>query len=478
MRTHKMIITKGFALRIFLVLVVLSMVACDLVDPSKVDNPQITADNLLENPVGGTTSLVTGMRRYFSNTIGISSLIGDMVSDNLDNRTSFYDNTLSFPRTITGNSFTYNAMYENALQLNALADFGIASILPGDIFATNDQKAEVYFYKGIALLILGEGFTNFPIAEKTPAVTAQQALQIANDQFQTAFNLTTQTAMKTNCRMARARTYRLLGDKTNAAAEANAALTLGGSTYLFAAQFDPAQLTSTTYAAMVGRSTNDIQPLPRLDFLDPKYTTNGTQVPVLKAEEGYLILAEVSLANGDLAGAKSSMKSAITAAKSRATSTYNDKDTRSGRPNDPAILIKSDVNEPAIAGLIQKRGGASIVTVYPVSGTSLTTAMIDTLSSVYSHFRTLYLLRQEIFFLEGRRMSDLGIRLPVTQRQIDGNRNITPGSPGTTVLVPDYIPATDEMRRYTTTGNTVTILWDMNKVLAANRSRVSPFNIQ
>jgi len=104
--------------------------------------------------------------------------------------------------------------------------------------------------------------------------------------------------------------------------------------------------------------------------------------------------------------------------------------------------------------------------------------MIDTLSSTYSHFRTLYLLRQEIFFLEGRRMSDLGIRLPVTQRQIDGNANITPGSPGTTVVVPDYIPATDEMRRFTTAGTTVTILWDMNKVLAANRSRVSPFNIQ
>jgi hypothetical protein len=474
----KMKITQNFAVRALMILLVISMVACDLVDPSKVNNPAITSDNLLENPVGGTTSLVTGMRRYFSNSIGVSSFIGDLVSDNLDNRTSFYDNTLSYPRTISGNSFTYGGTYENALQLNALADFGIASILPGDIFASNDQKAEVYFYKGMALLILGENFTNFPIVEKGPAVTAQQALQAANVQFQTALGLTTQNAMKTNCRLARARTFRMLGDKANAATEANAALALGGTTYVFSALYDPAQLTSTTFAAMVGRSTNDIQPLPRLDFLDPKYPTNGTSVPVLKSEEAYLILAEVSLANGDLAGAKTSMKSAIAAARARATSTYNDKDTRASRPNDPAILIKSDASEPAVPGLIQKRGGASIVTVYAVSGTSVTAAMIDTLSSTYSHFRTLYLLRQEIFFLEGRRMSDLGIRLPVTQRQIDGNANITPGSPGTTVVVPDYIPATDEMRRFTTAGTTVTILWDMNKVLAANRSRVSPFNIQ
>jgi hypothetical protein len=460
----------------------LTIAACDLVDPSKVENPQITSDNLLENPVGGTTSLVTGMRRYFATTIGISTLIGDMVSDNLDNRTSFYDNTLSFPRTITGNSFTYGPMYENALQVNALADFGAASIFPGDIFATNDQKAEVYFYKGMALLILGENFTNFPITERGPLVTAQQALQTANDQFQTAYNLTTQTAMKTNCKMARARTFRMLGDKANAAAEANAALSLGGSTYLFAAQFDPAPTTpltqSTAYAAMVGRSTNDLQPLPRLDFLDPKFTTNATQHPVLKAEEAYLILAEVALANGDLAGTKTALKSAITTAKARATSTYNDKDTRSSRPNDAVIVVKSDASEPAIAGLIQKRGGSSQVTVYPTSGTSVTTAMIDTLSSVYSHFRTLYLLRQEIFFLEGRRMSDLGIRLPVTQRQIDGNKNVLPGGPGASVVVPDYIPQTDEMRKFSTAGSTVTILWDMNKVLAANRSRVSPFGIQ
>ena len=477
MRTN-ILSNERFTVWAFLALLVLSMAACDLVDPSKVDNPQITADNLLEDPVGGATSLVSGMHRYFSNTIGISTLIGDLVSDNLDNRTSFYDNTLSFPRTITGNSFTYGPMYENALQLNALADFGMANILPGDVLATNDQKAEVYFYKGIALLILGENFTNFPITEKGPLVTAQQALQNANDAFLSAYNLTTQTAMKTNCKMARARAFRMLGDKTNSAAEANAALALGGSTYLFAAQFDPAQLTSTTYAAMVGRSTNDVQPLPRLDFLDPKFTTNGTQHPVLKAEEAYLILAEVALANGDLAGAKTNMKSAITTAKARPTITYNDKDTRTGRPNDPSIVVKSDANEPAIAGLIQKRGGSSQVTVYPTSGTSVTTATIDTLSSVYSHFRTLYLLRQEIFFLEGRRMSDLGIRLPVTQRQIDGNKNVMPGGPGTVVIVPDYIPQTDEMRRFTTSGTTVTILWGMNKVLAANRSRVSPFAIQ
>jgi len=479
MQAKRQFIFLGTSAAIILVLLVFTFGACELVDPSKIENPQITAENLLANPNGGTTSLVTGLRRLFSATVGIGSFIGDLVSDNLDNRTSFYDNVLSFPRTITPRTFTYGPMYENALQLNALADFGISTIIPNDVLATNQQRAEVYFYKGYALLILGENFTNFPITEKGPLVSAQDALRLAVEQFQTAFNLTTQNALRISCKLGRARAYRLLGDRTNAAAEANAALAItGGTTHVHYAEFDPANLTSTAYAAMVGRTSNDIQPLPRLDFLDPKYTTTSTPHPALKAEEAHLILAEVALANGDLAGAKAAMRNAITTARGRATITFNDRDTRTGRPNDPTMLVKADADAPARAGLIQRRGGSSVVTVYPISGTSLTTAMIDTLTTVSSHFYTLYLLRQEIFFLEGRRMSDLGIRLPVTQRQIDGNKNVVDGGPGTRVVVPDYIPPNDEYRHFTVSGNTVTIKWDMNRVLTANRSRVSPFGIQ
>lgn len=478
MRTIKKILTQATTVRILVILLILAMSACDLIDPSKIENPQITADNLLANPNGGTTSLVSGIRRLFTSATGVTTFIGDLVSDNLDNRTSFYDNVLSFPRTITPRTFTYGGTYEIPLQLNALADFGISTIIPNDILATNEQRAEVYFYKGMALLLLGENYTNFPITEKGPLVSAKDAFQLAVDQFQTAFNLTALTAMRTNCKLGRARAYRMLGDKTNAAAEANAALALpGGTTYVFSAPFDPASITSTTFAAMVSRTSNDIQTLPRLDFLDPKYTTNAISHPVLKAEEAHLILAEVALANGDLAGARTSMKNAITTAKARATATFNDRDTRTGRPNDPAITVKADADAPAVAGLIQRRGGASIVTVYPISGTYLTTAMIDALTTKFEHIYNLYLLRQHIFFLEGRRMSDLGIRLPVTQRQIDGNTNVVAGGPAATVVVPDYIPVNDEYRKFTIAGTVVTILWDMNKVIANNISKISPLGV-
>lgn len=459
-----------------LAFMIAALPACDLVDPSKIENPNITADNLLANPNGGTTALVTGLRRYLNQTIGESALIGDMVSDNLDNRTSFYANELSFPRTIIPKTFTYPAMYLGAQRMKAMADFGLSTIIPNDVLATNDQKAEVHFHRGLALIILGENFTNFPIVEKGPAVTAREALQEAVRSLNTAYNLTTQATMRVSCKLALARAYRMLGDKANAANEANAALALtGGTNHVHYALFEATNV-ANVYSALRGRTTNDIQPNPKLDFLDPKYTTNSTSVPVLKSEEAHLILAEVALANNDLAGAKTAMKNAITLARSRATIQFADPDTRANRPNNSAMTVKPDADSPEVPGLIQRRSG-STVTVYPISGTHFTTAMIDALVSKYEHIYTLYWLRQEIFFAEGRRMSDLGIRLPVPQVQIDGNPNVTVGSPGTSVVVPSYIPPSDEMRHFSVSGTVVTIKWDMNKVLAQNISTVSPLGV-
>ncbi|MGH2568402.1 MAG: hypothetical protein ACRDGA_08690, partial [Bacteroidota bacterium] len=119
----------------------------------------------------------------------------------------------------------------------------------------------------------------------------------------------------------------------------------------------------------------------------------------------------------------------------------------------------------------------STVTVYPISGTHFTTTMVDALTSKFEHIHTLYWLRQEIFFAEGRRITDLGIRMPVFQRQIDGNPNVVKDGPGTTVVVPSYIPPNDEMRHFTVSGNVVTIKWDMNKVIANNIAAVSPLGI-
>lgn len=194
------------------------------------------------------------------------------------------------------------------------------------------------------------------------------------------------------------------------------------------------------------RTSEDLQPLPRLDFLDPKYPYRDTPLQALKPEEAPLILAEIAISDNDLAEARAQMRAAIALALSRppvrnrvtGDTLINDPDRRRrGRPNNSAFRVRATDNPArgdttARAGLILRRSG-SPVPIYNISRTSIRNSDIDALppNDVRAHLRMLYLLRQEIFFLEGRRMSDLGIRLPVMQRQIEGNPNMPPNSPGT-----------------------------------------------
>ena len=86
--------------------------------------------------------------------------------------------------------------------------------------------------------------------------------------------------------------------------------------------------------------------------------------------------------------------------------------------------------------------------------------------------------------LEGRRMTDLGIRLPMSQDEINTNPNIGENDLGTAPFVPAMIPPQTEMDRfspispYDDDGNLVTTditcLWDMNRVLAQNWTAFGP----
>jgi len=112
---------------------------------------------------------------------------------------------------------------------------------------------------------------------------------------------------------------------------------------------------------------------------------------------------------------------------------------------------------------------------------------VAALATAAEMWHAFHLARQEILFLEGRRMADLGIRLPMMLTEIDSNPNISAGAPGTTVVVPAYVPAGDDMDRFTPAlpyngqdlsatlvEPLITILFDMNRILADNT--VSPFN--
>jgi len=467
--------------------VLLVVPGCELVDVVKVDNPAITQEKLFADATGGAVPLITGLEYAFSDAMAHIHIYVENVSDNYTNTSTFLSSIIDKPREIFPGELDLNDprdIYFKLQTLRALADFGLTTVLPKDAQATEAQKARAYFFRGLAILLLCENFQAFPLADNGAMVKAEDAIKKAIEDFKTSESIDASGDNGIQVSYALARAYRVAKDKANAVAAANAALSKS-TDYVFSATYDPITDPSRAYDNQnllnyftVTRPQNDMQPLPRLDFLDPKYPSANSDdpAPVLKTEEIYLILAEAALVDGNLAEAKAKMISAINLAISRPTVSFRDTDARRNRPNADDYKVKADAASAEVSGLVFKRSG-STVTCHPISYTHLREADIQVLSTQAELFSTLYLLRQEIFFSEGRRMSDLGIRLPIMQTQIEANPNINDGDYGTSVYVPAYIPQGKEMDLFTMDAATkvCTINYDMNKILAQNMNSVSPF---
>ena len=469
---------KYFKILLIIMAINLMFYSCNLLDPTEVNNPEITEDKLLEDATGGSAPLITGLKYSFSDALMKTVVFTEVTSDNYDNVYTYLSNIIDNPRDILPSETVLDdtrEIYFELQTIHAKALFGLNVILPKDKNVTNEDYATVYFYKGMALLMLSENFAAFPIEENGTMVKSEDALKIAVDNLKESLTLDNSSDNSSKCNLALARAYRLLGDKTNAALYAEAALAINPQ-YVFAAEYDAANLDNEVNTFTVARAnSNDMQPLPRLDFLDPKFVDEVSPISSLKTEEAYLILAEVALANGDISRAQTEMDNAIILAKSREIILFTDNDPRDERPNADDFLVKYDNQSTPVANLIKKRDGSSIQ-ISQISNTSVTESDVNSTSNSTELFRLLYLLRQEIFFSEGRRMSDLGIRLPVMQTQIDANPNINAGDYGTYVIVPSYIPAGYGLDEFTIdeTNKIVTISYDMNKILAQNISSVSP----
>ena len=452
-------------------------VGCDLVDASDVHNPQITEEKLFEDASGGATPLLTGLKYQLANSLMYVATYNECISDNYDNTGTYLSSLLDKPRELTGSDNDLdswlNGSYSNLEALRNLADFGLDVILPSDVNATPDDEARVHFYKGVCLLLLCENYPAFPVTEGGPLVNSDTSLEEAIAELNQSYTMLNTGDNAIACKAALARAYRLQGNKTSAVAAANDVLALSND-FLITCEYDDAYLQNYVNTFTVVRNVSyDMQPLPRLDFLDPKFIETTSAIPLLKAEEAYLILAEAAISDNNESAAKTNMINVLNLASTRATVLFTDDDPREGRGADPANSVKADAVADARTGLILDR--TATLNIPAVSGTSLTEDYINGLSGKDNLYYALYLLRQEIFFSEGRRMTDLGIRLPVMNRQVEASAAVNTGDYGTTVIVPSYIPSGDEMDQFSISGNVITILHDMNRILVQNISEASPF---
>ena len=455
------------------IVMALLLTSCDLVTPDDIINPNVdetaflNSDNPMETWVNGTEK---ELALHMSDFVELMEILSDNYFNNYTRSSKVFD----IPQLLY-NDADVTTLQRHVGALREMADYGLTTVAAADAKTTNADRFHLLWVKAYSHLLAGDFFRALPDKNGGPAVEWDQHLQEALDVLEQALLLAQNDNDRAFVHTLAARAAHRLGNRQLAVAHATQALSLKRD-LLRQVYFDSKN--GVLNRAQEAIWSDWFQPLPRLDFLDPKYyqMTSSDQCPITlaKAEENYLILAEAALANDDVNGAKSLFSALLALVKSRPVQTGIN-DQLEGRyngglkvfPNDPAYRVQASPSDPLREGLIIDRRPPMLIDIPYISGTSVTQAMIDALDNHDSALELLYLMRQEIFFAEGRRPADLGIRLPLCEVEAAHASN---GADYTQAWIPSFIPLNGGMDDFTIDEQamTVTIAHNMNRVIADN----------
>jgi len=457
------------------ILIVTAFVGCDLIDGTNVTNPDLTLDEAVEQP-NSATAWLNGLDRRTSFVYNAFLTTAELTTDNYENKATFFNQNVD-NGTFRDIDTDINASQLQMGRLREQAQFGLTDVLENDPDAAGTEiEAEMYFFLGWAHIMSGETFVALPAEGGGEPQTPETHFQAAINAFTAANAISPSISYD----MGLARAHYNLGNRTEAVQFAEAVLNADPS-FIREARYDGVNGPTNEFQNAVydRQSFNDLQPLPRLDFLDPKYGdlggTNESPVIMQSAEEAHLIIAEAQLTDGvaGLANAQQTMLNLLALVDTRPVRDFDEtEEGRTGtagtetRPNSSDFVVASEPGEPFIEDLVLDRTAST--TVSTVSGTSVTQADINALTDETEALRTLYLMRQEVFFGEGRRMFDLGVQWPVSEVEALNNENVT--DQHRQPFIPAYMPTPyGTINDFTVDGTEVTIAIDMNRVIAEER---------
>lgn len=456
--------------------------SCDLLTPDDIINPNVSDDTFLGS-ANAMQAWVNGTNRSFAEAMGNYCLLMEILSDNYFNNYSRSSQVFDIPRILYTDTDVAD-LQRHVGTMREMADYGINTVAAADAATTRSDLFNLHYIKAFSFILGGEYFRGLPDTEGGEIKTWKEYLNTALTVLDGALEYADTDDDKAFVHTLKARTYYRLGDRTNAVAEALASLELSPD-LLWQVEFDGTNGVNNPAQEAIWDTW--FQPLPRLDFLDPKYSqlsaTEQRPVNIAKAEENWLILAEASLADNDEAQAKTYMRQLLSLVKSRPVQEgvndqleerYNGGYKR--YPDNSAYRVAASGGEPFREGLVLDRKAPALVSIPYVSGTSVTEGMIDGTSGIDETLALLYLMRQEIFFAEGRRVADLGIRLPVCEVEA---ANTPSAADYMEALIPSFIPLNYGMDSFTMDDDAmeVTIAYNMNRIIVENKASeyVAPF---
>lgn len=446
----------------------------EVVDFTDVENPNLSESSVVGQP-NSAAIWTTGIEREISRTINEFLVLAELGSDNYVNTQTFFSQLFDGLDIRTTDTDIRDLTNEIA-RVRAMAVFGLETVGPNDENYSNEQEAEFHFYLGYSKLLSAMYFSALPQETLGAPISA-------NDNYLgaiAAFNDAIAVSPKPEYHLGKARAFYYLGNKEEAVSAAQAALAMDNS-FKRAAKFDAKDGPSNTMQdALFTRATfDDLQPLPTLDFLDPKYSFVSTDldapVHILKAEEAHLILAEANLADGAISNAQTNLENLLALVDTREVRVVNDRIEGRTEKNPGSRPDSTNIVVNGRSGLVLYRGGDDI-NVPAVSGTSLTQTEIDNMMNNDAALELLYRTRQEIFIAEGLRFVDMGVKMVINENEILQNENISEGDPGTIAVIPPFIAeVVDDLDaiNYEVGSGVATTVIDLNQILVENKT--SPF---
>lgn len=261
----------------------LSCASCELLQPNDIINPNVDEKTFLQTP-NAMSTWVNGANRSFATIIGTYVELIEILSDNYFNNYSQSSKVFDFP-TILYTDVDVTNLQRHIGTLRETAIQGLEVVAAADATTTDAQRFNLYYIKGFSYLLAGEYFLALPVENGGEVKSWQENLNLAIFTFTEALNYTNDAGKKAFINTVIARSYYRLGDKTNAVQYSNNALALSKD-FVEQIEYDGDNGVESSIQGYI-YGTN-FQPLPRLDFLDPKYfqknsTTEARPICIAKA---------------------------------------------------------------------------------------------------------------------------------------------------------------------------------------------------
>ena len=447
--------------------------SCDLLSPADVENPNVVVDDFVSSPDAMST-WVNGTNAELA--VGVSAFVEnlELLSDN------YYNNYTRSSKTFDRPDISYRSVEVSKLstyvgKMVEMAAFGLDQVASHDAATTQAQRFNLLWVKAYGHLLGGENFVALPAEARGEVLAWDRLLLMSVSELREALALATSAQDRAFVLTLMARAYHRLGDRQHAVAMAQDALQ-ASSDMVHYVTFDGVNGVVNSAHEYIGSYM--FQPLPRLDFLDPKYPFSSyweAPIAIAKSEECYLILAEAAASQGYLDEAATWLNLLLDLIAQRPTQIVLDNhDNRDNggtmvHPNGADFLVAASASDPLRPGLVRQHGTDDPDAAYRVStlsGTSVDASMIQVATtSVPAMIELVYLMRQEVFFAEGRRASDLGFRLPLSEVEAALHSSLPDSY--TLPVIPSYIPLNGELDAFSIdeASHTVIIRHNMNRVI-------------